>query len=113
MSHREGVNNIYELIQPPWFEFWKKATAVQLTAGQMDVLGATPGRDNDGLFMIGKIAQGAMQVFDEKLKRFVPFLDGLAAADFVISPDKNGWLMRTFPNVVFGAAGWMEVRSCS
>ncbi len=97
MSHREGVNNIYELIQPPWFEFWKKATAIRLTAGQIDVLDATPGRDNDGLFMIGKIAQGAMQMFDEKLKRFVPFLDGLAAADFVISPDKKWMAYTDFP----------------
>ena len=97
ISQREGVNNIYELIQPAWFEFWKKATAVRLTAGQIDVLGATPGRDNDGLFMIGKIAQGAMQVFDEKLKRFVPFLDGLAAADFVISPNKQWMAYKDFP----------------
>jgi serine/threonine protein kinase len=97
MSRREGVNNIYELIQPPWFEFWKKATAVRLTAGQIDVLGATPGRDSDGLFMIGKIAQGAMQVYDPKLKRFVPFLDGLAAADFVISPDKKWMAYKDYP----------------
>jgi serine/threonine protein kinase/Tol biopolymer transport system component len=97
MSHREGVNNIYELIQPPWFEFWKKATAVRLTAGQIDVLGATPGRDSDGLFMIGKISQGAMQVYDPKLKRFVPFLDGLAAADFVISPDKKWMAYKDYP----------------
>jgi serine/threonine protein kinase len=97
MSHREGVNNIYELIHPPWFEFWKKATAVRLTAGQMDVLGATPGRDNDGLFIIGKIAQGTMQVYDPELKRFLPFLDGLAAADFVISPDKKWMAYKDYP----------------
>jgi Tol biopolymer transport system component len=97
MSRREGVNNIYELIQPPWFEFWKKATAVRLTAGQIDFLGATPGRDSDGLFMLGKIAQGAMQVYDPKLKRFVPFLDGLAAADFVISPDKKWMAYKDYP----------------
>lgn len=97
MSGREGVNNIYELIQPPWFEFWKKATAVRLTAGQIDVLDATPGRDSDGLFMIGKIAQGAMQLYDPKLKRFVPFLDGLAAADFVISPDKKWMAYKDYP----------------
>jgi eukaryotic-like serine/threonine-protein kinase len=97
MSHREGVNNIYELIQPPWFEFWKKATAVRLTAGQMDILGATPGRDNDGLFIIGKIAQGTMQVYDPELKRFLPFLDGLAAADFVISPDKKWMAYKDYP----------------
>jgi eukaryotic-like serine/threonine-protein kinase len=97
MSHRDGVNNIYELIQPSWFEFWKKAATVRLTAGQIDVLGATPGRDSDGLFMVGKIAQGAMQVYDPKLKRFVPFLDGLAAADFVISPDKKWMAYKDYP----------------
>jgi eukaryotic-like serine/threonine-protein kinase len=97
VSSREGVNNIYELIQPPWFEFWKIATAVRLTAGQIDVMSATPGRDNDGLFVIGKIAQGAMQVYDSKLKRFAPFLDGLAAADFVISPDKKWMAYKDYP----------------
>jgi hypothetical protein len=58
VSSREGLNNLYELIEPAWFELWKKATAVRLTAGQIDVLAATPSRDNDGLFVIGRIAQG-------------------------------------------------------
>ena len=97
VSSREGLNNLYELIQPAWFEFWKKATAVRLTAGQIDVLAATPSRDNDGLFIIGRIAQGAMQVYDPRSKRFVPFLDGLAAADFVISPDKQWMAYRDYP----------------
>jgi serine/threonine protein kinase/Tol biopolymer transport system component len=97
VSSREGLNNLYELIQPAWFEFWKKAIAVRLTAGQIDVLAATPRRDNDGLFVIGRIAQGAMQVYDPRLKRFVPFLGGLAAADFVISPDKQWMAYRDYP----------------
>jgi serine/threonine protein kinase len=97
MSRRGGANNIYELIQPFWFEFWKKATAVRLTAGQIDVLAATPSRASDGLFSIGRIAQGAMQVYDPKLKRFVPFLGGLAAADFRISPDKQWMTYRDYP----------------
>jgi len=97
VSSREGLNNLYELIQPAGFEFWKKAIAVRLTAGQIDVLAATPSRDNDGLFVMGRIAQGAMQVFDPRLKRFVPFLDGLAAADFVISPNKQWMAYRDYP----------------
>jgi serine/threonine protein kinase/Tol biopolymer transport system component len=97
VSSREGLNNLYELSQPAWFEFWKKATAVRLTAGQIDVLAATPSRDNDGLFIIGRIAQGAMQVYDPRSKRFVPFLDGLAAADFVISPDRQWMAYRDYP----------------
>ena len=99
MSWRGGANNLYELIQPPWFEFWKRASAVRLTAGQIQLLAATPSRDNDGLFIIGRIAQGAMHVYDPGLKRFVPFLDGLAAADFQISPDKQWMAYRDYPQL--------------
>jgi eukaryotic-like serine/threonine-protein kinase len=97
MSDREGLNNLYELVPPRWFEFWKKASAVRLTSGQLDVLAATPSRDSDGLFMIGRIAQGTMQAYDPKLKRFVPFLGAWAAADFVISPDKQWMVYKDYP----------------
>ncbi len=97
MSQRGGANNLYELIQPPWFEFWKKASAVRLTGGQIEVVAATPSRDNDGLFIIGRNAQGAMHVYDPGQKRFVPFLDGLAASDFQISPDKQWMAYRSYP----------------
>ncbi len=104
-SYREGVRNIYELMPAPWFAFWKKPTAVRLTAGQIDVLAATPSRDSTGLFIIGKIAQGAMQVYDPRSKRFVPFLDVLAAADFVVSPDRQWMTYGTIPKVISGAVG--------
>lgn len=96
-SHREGLSNIYELLPPPWIEFWKKPTAVRLTAGQIDVLATTPNRDSSGLFIIGRIAQGTMRAYDPKLKRFVPFLDGLAAADFILSPDKKWMVYADYP----------------
>ena len=38
-----------------------------------------------------------MQVYDPRSKRFVPFLDGLAAADFVISPDRQWMAYRDYP----------------
>jgi hypothetical protein len=60
-SHRDGESNIYELVQPPWFEFWRKPHAVRLTAGDINVLAATPSHDSAGLFVVGQIAQGAMQ----------------------------------------------------
>jgi hypothetical protein len=56
ISTHEGLDNIYEIVPPPWFKFWKKPSAVRLTAGQIDVLAATPSRDSTGLFMIGRIA---------------------------------------------------------
>ncbi len=97
ISSHEGLNNIYELMPPPWFEFWKRSTAVRLTAGQIDVLATTPSRDSTGLFMIGRIAQGVMHVFDPKQKRFVPFLNGLAASTFAISPDRKWMVYADYP----------------
>jgi eukaryotic-like serine/threonine-protein kinase len=70
-SSREGLRGLYEFIQPRWFEFWRRPTAVRLTAGQIDVLAATPSRDSTGLFMIGRIPSVTMQVHDSKQNRFV------------------------------------------
>jgi hypothetical protein len=38
-----------------------------------------------------------MQAYDPKLKRFVPFLGAWAAADFVISPDKQWMVYKDYP----------------
>ena len=67
---------------------------MQLTSGEMEIQATTPSRDGRRLFVIGRIPQGAMHVYDPKQKRFVPFLSGLAAAAFVISPDKK-WMAYT------------------
>jgi eukaryotic-like serine/threonine-protein kinase len=97
LSGREGLNNIYELFDPAWFESWKKPTAIRLTAGQIDVLAMTPSRDSAGLFVVGRIAQGEMHVFDPQQKRFVPFLNGLAASSIAISPDKKWMAYADYP----------------
>jgi hypothetical protein len=80
ISTHEGLDNIYEIVPPPRFNFWKKPSAVRLTAGQIDVLAATPSRDSTGLFMIGRIAQGAMHVYDPKQKRFCLWAASRASA---------------------------------
>ena len=97
ISGREGVNNLYEVISPPWFEFWKKPTVARLTGGQLDVLSATPSRDGKGFFVVGRIAQGVMHVYDAKQQRFVPFLNGLAASVFTLSPDKKWMVYADYP----------------
>jgi serine/threonine protein kinase len=86
-----ALSALYEVVQPRWFEFWKKPTAVLLMANQIDVLSATPSRDSSGLFVIGRIPGGAMQVYDSKQNRFVPYLGGLPASNLVVSPDKK-WI---------------------
>ena len=97
LSPRGGQTDIYEVIRPAWFTFWRKSEAVRLTEGQIDVKSATPSRDGEGLFTVGEIAQGAMQAWDPAQKRFVPFLGGLAAAGFVISPDKKWMVYVDYP----------------
>ena len=52
----------------------------------------TSTKDSANLLVIGRIAQGSMQAYDSKGQRFIPFLDGLAASSFVISPDRQ-WMV--------------------
>ena len=89
--------DVYELIRPPWFEFWRKPYAVRLTAGDINVLSAIPSHDSTGLFIVGQVAQGAMQVYDPAQERLLPFLGGFPAAQFVISPDKKWMVYVDYP----------------
>ena len=93
-SDADGSHNIYELVKPRWLEFWKHPTATKLTSGEMEIFDGIPSRDSKQLFVLGRISQGAMQVYDPQQKRFAPFLGGLSAAEFVISPDKQ-WMVYT------------------
>jgi eukaryotic-like serine/threonine-protein kinase len=97
ISSGGGFSSTYELISPPWFAFWKKASAVRLTPEQMDVVAITPNRDSTGLLVIGRIAQGSMQVYDSKEQRFIPYLNGLAASCFVISPNRQWMVYAEYP----------------
>jgi serine/threonine protein kinase len=92
-----GQGNVYELIEPRWFEFWKKPSAAILTTNQLDIQALAPGADGDSIFVLGQADQGAMQVLDSATGKYVPFLDGLAAAGFVISPDRQWMAYSDFP----------------
>ena len=93
-SYKDGSNNLYEYLEPRWYEFWNKPYAVRLTPGQPEVIGRAPSRDGDGMFVVGRMAQGAMHFYDEKEKRFLPYLGGLPAAQIVVSPDRK-WMVYT------------------
>ena len=98
LSDREGLINVYELVTPRWFEFWKKPTAVRITGNQLTILGAAPARDSKSLFVLGRPDQGAMQVLDLNTGKFVPYLDGLNAVNFVISPDRQWMAYVEYPS---------------
>jgi len=94
MSDREGRSNVYETVAPRWYEFWKKARAVRLTGNQLDIQAATSARAGSALFVLGRLQQGAMQVFDLRTRSFSPYLRGLPATDFVVSPNRE-WIAYT------------------
>ena len=93
-SYKDGSNNLYEYLEPRWYEFWKKPYAVRLSPGQPEVIGMASSRDGNGMFVVGRLAQGSMHFYDEKEKRFLPYLGGLPAMQLVVSPDRR-WMVYT------------------
>jgi dipeptidyl aminopeptidase/acylaminoacyl peptidase len=97
-STREGHANVYEVVPPRWFVFWQKPSAVRVTGNQVDIDGAVPGRDSKSLFVLGRLEQGAMQVLDPATGKLLPFLDGMPALEFSISPDRQWMAYTEFPS---------------
>ena len=93
-SFRDGSNILYEYLEPRWYEFWSKPSAVRLTPGQPEVTAMAPSRDGNGMFVVGRLAQGTLHFYDEKEKRFLPYLGGLPATQLVVSPDRK-WMAYT------------------
>jgi Tol biopolymer transport system component len=96
-SDSEGRPNVYELVAPRWFEFWKKPVAVRITGNQIPIVASAPARDSNHLFVLGTSVQGAMQALDPRTGRLEPYLGGLSASEFVISPDRQWMAYTEFP----------------
>jgi Tol biopolymer transport system component len=97
-SDREGRGNVYELVQPRWFEFWKQPQAIRLTGNQLNITDAAPARDSKSLYVLGRVESGAMQVFDPRAGKFVPFLGGLPALELAVSPDRQWMAYTEYPS---------------
>jgi serine/threonine protein kinase len=96
-SYKDRSNNLYEYLEPRWYEFWHKPYAVRLTPGQPEVIAMAPSRDGNGMFVVGRLAQGSMHFYDEKEKRFLPYLGGLPAMQLVASPDRKWMVFTDYP----------------
>jgi eukaryotic-like serine/threonine-protein kinase len=99
LSNRDGHTNVYELIPPTWYEFWKKPSAVRITGNQLQIDAYVPARDAKSLFVLGRLEEGAMEALDPQTKRFVPFLNGIAALQFTISPDRQWMAYTEYPTM--------------
>lgn len=96
-STKDGSVNLYEYIEPNWYEFWYKPSAVRLSAAQPKVIAMAPSRDGNGIFVVGQLAQGALHFYDQREKRFLPYLDGLPASKIVVSPDRKWMAYADYP----------------
>ena len=96
-SYKDGSNNLYEYLEPRWYGFWNKPYAARLTPGQPEVTGMAPSRDGNGMFVVGRLAQGSLHFYDEKEKRFLPYLGGLTATQLVVSPDRKWMAYSDYP----------------
>ena len=97
-SDREGRGNVYEWVKPRWFEFWKMPKALRLTGNQLNITDAAPARDSKSLYVLGRVEAGAMQVFDPRAGKLVPFLGGLPASQLVVSPDRQWMAYSEYPS---------------
>lgn len=97
-SDREGRGNIYEVVAPRWFAFWQKPEPVRITGNQVNITDAAPARDSRSLFVLGRVEMGTSLVFDPRSRSLVPFLGGLSALAFVVSPDRQWMAYTEYPS---------------
>jgi serine/threonine protein kinase/Tol biopolymer transport system component len=97
-SDREGPKNLYELVAPRWFEFWKKPAAVRLTGNLLSIQAFAPAQDGKGVYVLGQIDEGTMRAYDPQSRKMVPYLDNLSMLGFVISPDGQWMAYLEYPS---------------
>ena len=97
-SDREGHDNLYELVAPRWFEFWKKPAAVRITGNEVNIVDFISSRDGKSLFALGQMDQGETLVFDPRSKHMLPYLNGASMVEFALSPDRNWMAYSEWPS---------------
>jgi serine/threonine protein kinase len=97
-SDREGPMNVYELVAPRWFKFWKKTSAVRLTGNQLSIQAFTPAPDGNGVYVLGMMDEGTMRAYDPHSQKMVPYLDNLSMLGFAISPDGQWMAYVEYPS---------------
>jgi Tol biopolymer transport system component len=93
-SDRDGHGNLYELVKPRWFEFWKKPAPVRLTGNDTDLVDSVPSHDSKGVYTLQQMDQGESRVFDPRSGHMLPYLNGAAILAFSMSPDRQ-WMAYT------------------
>lgn len=68
------------------------AEPVRVTAGQLSSIAPAFSPDGRKLFMVGHEVRGELQKFDNRIRQFVPYMDGISA-DFLDFSRDGQWLL--------------------
>jgi len=74
---------------PGFFSRFSKEIPTQLTTDPINYLEPVPAREGSRVFTIGEQPRGELLQYDSKQKQFVPFMNGISAAQLDFSPDSQ------------------------
>jgi len=97
-SAHEGNRDIWAIREKNGWFGPKSSRPVQLTSGPLNFFSPTPSRDGSQVFVVGEQRRGELTRYDEKSKRFDPFLGGISVYDLQFSHDGEWIAYVTYPD---------------
>lgn len=95
---------IWALDPRPHFGRMPAAEPIQLTSGPIAWSRPVPGRDGRTIFALGRSRRGELVRFDEKSKKFEPFLGGISAEFVAFTGDGKTVAYVTYPEGILWKA---------
>jgi dipeptidyl aminopeptidase/acylaminoacyl peptidase len=71
---------------------------VRITGNQVDIQDSAPTPDSKALFVLGRLDQGTTLALDPRSGTLTPFLNGISALEFVVSPDRQWMAYTEYPS---------------
>jgi DNA-binding winged helix-turn-helix (wHTH) protein/Tol biopolymer transport system component len=97
-SAHESSRDIWAIREKSGWLGWKSSQPIRLSSGPLSFFSATPSREGKQLFVVGEQRRGELTRYDEKAKRFEPFLEGISANDLQFSHDGKWIVYVTYPD---------------
>lgn len=80
------------------FSHSRKEIPTQLTTGPIHYLGPVPAREGNRVYTAGEQPRGELLQYDSKQKQFVPYMNGISAAQLDFSPDGQWVAYADYPD---------------
>lgn len=97
-ASRNGRNDIWALRERREFLHPTSSEPVQITSGPLSYDWPNPATSDDRVFVTGRELRAQLQRYDEKTRRFVPFLNGISAGQTDFSRDGKWVTYISYPD---------------